>query len=274
MIASARVIGIPVTAAAVLVSWILCRPVRDASASSLRERDAPAASGTAAAPVVVELFTSEGCSSCPPADDLLRRIANGSSSDGQPIVAMSEHVTYWNQLGWADPFSQDAFSFRQDRYGASLRTSEVYTPQMVVNGRVQFVGSDRAAVARGLHAERGRPSASLSITEIRRNDVEAVVRVRSGAVPGGKTAELWAAVTDDSDNSNVLRGENGGRTLRHAAVVRSLVRVGQLQEAGEQTVTVPLPAEMVRAAGKGHHIALLAQLPGQGPIVGATLAPL
>ena len=204
MIAKTKFIGIAATAVAVLSSWMLFRPVRDASASSLPDR-VPAASGATAAPVVVELFTSEGCSSCPPADDLLRRAANGRSSDGQPIIALSEHVTYWNQLGWADPFSQEAFSARQDRYGASLQTGEVYTPQMVVNGRAQFVGSDSAAMARALHAELDRPGASLSISEVRQNGGEAVVRVRSGAVPGGKTAELWAAVTDDSDPPNVSR---------------------------------------------------------------------
>lgn len=266
--------GLMVAIAVAAVGWRMAHPMRDASAASLWPGGAPHASSETATPVVVELFTSEGCSSCPPADDLLRRIANGTSNDGQPIVALSEHVTYWNQLGWADPFSQDAFSSRQDRYGATLATGEVYTPQAVVNGRVQFVGSDAGALSRALHSQLGIAGVPLHIVQLRRDGDGLVLQIHSGPLPGGKAVELWAAVTDDADTSSVLRGENGGRTLRHAAVVRSLTRVGKLEGAGEQSVAVPLPAAVTGKAAAGHHVALLAQLPGQGAIVGAALAPL
>lgn len=258
---------------AAAVVGIAVAATHGANASSFAKEGVPGAAAGSAAPVVVELFTSEGCSSCPPADDLLRRIANGISIDGQPIIALSEHVTYWNNLGWADPFSQDAFSSRQDRYGARLG-SEVYTPQAVVNGNAQFVGSDGAALSRALHAQLGKPGVALSITQVRRSGENAVLQVRSGPPLPGKPVELWAAVTDDSDQSNVLRGENGGRTLRHAAVVRLLLRVGTVESTGEQTVTVPLPPAVLRDTGAGHHLALIAQLPGQGTILGAAMAPL
>ena len=93
-------------------------------------------------PVLAELFTSEGCSSCPPADDLLRRLTDEQLVDGVEVVALSEHVDYWNRLGWTDPFSSQAFSARQQRYQRALRTDQIYTPQMVVNGRREAIGND------------------------------------------------------------------------------------------------------------------------------------
>ena len=104
-------------------------------------------------PVLVELFTSEGCSSCPPADELLRQVQSSRShSQGQLIIGLSEHVTYWNQLGWKDPFSAEEFTVRQNEYSNRFHTEGPYTPQMVVNGREQFVGSDRAGLAGGFEA--------------------------------------------------------------------------------------------------------------------------
>src|SRR5580704_5019708 len=93
--------------------------------------------------VLIELFTSEGCSDCPPADELLRQVSGRQTEDGQLIVGISEHVTYWNNLGWRDPFSADQYTERQNAYRTRFGLESVYTPQMVVNGREQFVGSDR-----------------------------------------------------------------------------------------------------------------------------------
>lgn len=264
-------------AGALVAGWVFAAPALGVKASGEPQRESRSfgKSAASAAPVVVELFTSEGCSSCPSADDLLRSIANTTSENGQPIVALSEHVTYWNRLGWADPFSSDTFSSRQDRYGTTLGNAEVYTPQAIVNGREQFVGSDAAALSHALRAELKQTGVALAITEIHRSGNSAVLRVRNGALPDDRSdVELWAAVTDDADQSRVLRGENGGRTLHHAAVVRSLVQVGRLDGAGEQTVTVPLPASVAGAADQGHRVALLAQLQGQGAIVGAAQAAL
>ena len=234
-----------------------------------RVRAATARTDNAPSAAVVELFTSEGCSSCPPADELLRQIAGVQSQDGQMILALSEHVTYWNNLGWADPFSQEIFTDRQSGYVSRLGLLEAYTPQAVVNGRTQFVGSDRAALVRALHDAAQHPGMPLTIEAVNRDGDELAVQLESGTPPSGKKVELWAAVTDDSDESAVKRGENGGRTLRHIAVVRSLRRVGTIAGAGQQTVRVPLTSAVTGAAGKAHHVALLAQVAGQGPIVGA-----
>ena len=123
-------------------------------------------------PVLVELFTSEGCSSCPPADALLREVNGTRTAAGQLIVGISEHVTYWNNLGWADPFSASIYTERQNAYSRSLNLDSDYTPQMVVNGREQFVGSDRAQLQRALRTEQQAPA-------------QVDVRILSAGVSGG-----------------------------------------------------------------------------------------
>jgi hypothetical protein len=218
--------------------------------------------------VLVELFTSEGCSDCPPADALLRRINGAKTATGQLIVGISEHVTYWNRLGWADPFSAEEYTDRQNGYGESLKLESVYTPQMVVNGSEQFVGSDRSSLERALQREQAQAST-------------ADVRIVSASVLGGKLdvtfsangdksahgAEILAVLTDDLDQSNVLRGENSGRSLSHVAVARKMVRVGKLQAGEQQTMELPLPASFQQK--QGHHLVLFAQAAGQGSILGA-----
>jgi hypothetical protein len=171
------------------------------------------------APVLVELFTSEGCSSCPPADQLLQKL------DSQVFV-LSEHVDYWDRLGWRDPFSSPVFTARQERYARALG-AETYTPQMVIDGREQALGNDPAAVQKAIARAAARPKAPLRLT------------VASGVVTVGfaGNGELWIAVADDSAVSNVTRGENQGRTLPHVAVVRTLKSAGKLNGV-EKTVRV------------------------------------
>ena len=113
--------------------------------------------------VLVELFTSEGCSDCPPADELLQQVNGQKTAEGQLIVGISEHVSYWNGLGWKDPFSSDLYTGRQNDYSSHFGLSSVYTPQMVVNGREQFVGSDRSALQAALTTESQRKQIMLHI---------------------------------------------------------------------------------------------------------------
>ena len=171
------------------------------------------------APVLVELFTSEGCSSCPPADRLLQTL------DPQVFV-LSEHVDYWDRLGWRDPFSSPVFTARQQRYAQALG-GEVYTPQMIVDGQEQVLGNDPAAVQKAIARASARPKAPLDIS------------MTGGAVTvrfAGK-GELWIAVADNSAVSKVTRGENAGRTLPHVAIVRTLKSAGKLNGA-EKVVRV------------------------------------
>src|SRR5665213_958825 len=174
---------------------------------------ATGAATNARVPVLLELFTSEGCSSCPPADRLLEVLDRQPVSDADLIV-MSEHVDYWNYLGWSDPYSAPVFSARQQKYAARLGAS-VYTPQLVLDGRFQATGSDQgevtAAIARAVR------EAKLPVT------VRAVRTGTGGSVhvdanSAGKSADLYIAIAADHMSSHVLRGENGGKSLTHVAV--------------------------------------------------------
>ena len=208
--------------------------------------------------VLVELFTSEGCSSCPPADALLTKIA-GTQVAGSLVVGLSEHVTYWNSLGWRDPWSQELFTARQNGYGDRFNLRSVYTPQVVVNGAREVLGSDAAAVARAV-GESAVPAMKLKIGAITEDGKVARVTYALDGDPQG--GELFAAVAEDMVSSNVLRGENGGRKLTHVAVALNLVDLGNASASG--TVSVPLP-ETLRS---GKHLVLFVQSKGLGKVLG------
>ena len=177
---------------------------------------------------VVELFTSEGCSSCPPADRLL---ADLSKNEG--VYALEFHVDYWNSLGWRDPYSAAAFSDRQRAYAGA---GQVYTPQMIVNGTDEFVGSDReradAAIAAGL-AERPRVALTAQITGDR-------LTYRAQGAPTG--SRLCVAIVDAHRSTKVPRGENAGKTLEHARVVRAFASAALAGEAGSMKLPGEVPA--------------------------------
>jgi len=223
--------------------------------------------------VIVELFTSEGCSSCPPADALLRQINLKQTNAGQLIVGISEHVTYWNNLGWRDPYSLPLFTERQSVYASRLSPEGPYTPQMVLNGRDQFVGSDGGALVRALRDESKRNYLDLRIVSLVPTGSALDVKFSlMGQVT--KPLDIIAVLTDDADQSNVLRGENDGRLLQHVSVARLLTQVATVKGDAEQTVHISLPSEFEQGSGSGHHLILFAQEPHQGAILGATTAPL
>jgi len=191
-------------------------------------------------PVLVELFTSEGCSSCPPADALLRQLDQAQPVAGARAIVLSEHVDYWNQLGWKDPYSSAEFSRRQGAY-ARLLGSEVFTPQVVIDGREQFVGSNGRDIQGSIARAAGKPKAEVRIVSARREGAEAVVTLSIPALAKGK-AEVWVAAADERDSSSVSKGENSGRRLDHVAVVRTLVKVAAVSrsEGLERSVRLPL----------------------------------
>ena len=193
-------------------------------------------------PIVAELFTSEGCSSCPPADTLLARLQREQPIDGAAILVMSEHVDYWNRLGWTDPFSSSAFSERQQRYATRLSPGKVYTPQLVVNGRQEVNGSDGAAVKRALEDARRDQKAIVELSVAKLPDTATSVAMRArGEWRAGATADeshdLVIALTEDDLVTTVTRGENAQRTLEHVGVVRRLEVVGELPR-GEASVSI------------------------------------
>lgn len=222
---------------------------------------------------ILELFTSEACSSCPPADALLRQINLKRTSAGQLIVGISEHVTYWDSRAWKDPFSSRTFTDRQSAYASRLSPDGSYTPEMVLNGREQFVGSDAAALEQALRDDAQRPHLVLSILSSALSSSRVDVKF-SLAEESSRPLDIFAVLTDDADQSKVLGGENGGRLLQHVAVARSLTRVAMVQGAGEQSAHIVLPEGFRSNSGSGHHLILLAQEQHLGAIVGAATIPL
>ena len=222
---------------------------------------------------IVELFTSEGCSSCPAADALLRQVHLKQASSGQLIVGISEHVTYWNNLGWKDPYSSSVFTDRQSAYASRLSPEGSYTPQMVLNGRDQFVGSYTAALDRALGDDTNRPHFDVRIL----NSTVSADGVDLKFSFSGRTSkplDVVAVLTDDTDRSSVLRGENSGRLLAHVSVARSLTRVATVAGNTEKSIHLPLPAGFGAPSDQAHHLVLFVQEPHQGAIVGGTAASL
>src|SRR6201997_2094048 len=188
--------------------------------------NAPDPAGT---PVLVELFTSEGCSDCPPADALLERLDRSQPVAGAQLIVLSEHVDYWNDSGWRDPYSSHAYSERQSAYATRFGLGSVYTPQMVVDGKFEFVGSDerRAITAAERAAKADKVSMSLSGAHLESESVLAV-HLDAGQLPATATrpAAVLFAVADEKDESHVTGGENGGRNPRNSAVFRTPKPVG------------------------------------------------
>jgi len=184
-----------------------------------------------AAAVLVELFTSEGCSSCPPADAVLARLHREQPVPGVQLIVLSEHVDYWNSLGWKDPFSAALFSDRQGQY-----SGHIYTPQAVVDGRADVLGSDERAIVRAVAAAGREPHGTLRLTA-----TPSGVRIAVTGLSGHSDAEVMVAVVEDGLVSRVERGENAGRALAHTAVVRALQRGGTIPAAADRwTNEVPV----------------------------------
>lgn len=190
-------------------------------------------SGPAVTPVV-ELFTSEGCSSCPPAEALLNRMVTEQPVKGAEVVALGFHVDYWDQSGWTDTFSSAAATQRQRAYQAALGLPAIYTPQMVVNGSKEFLGSDGQA-ARSAVQEAGKVQTSALGVSAEVKDAQATVIIRVPAAAAERPGDLLLVVTEAGLSTEVRRGENAGRRLLHAPVVRTLTRVGDAQAGDVQT---------------------------------------
>jgi len=183
-----------------------------------------------ATPVLVELFTSEGCSTCPPADSLLARLEDKQPIPGALIIAFEEHVDYWNHDGWFDPYSDAEWTMRQQDYAAVFKSEGVYTPQMVVDGQSQFIGSgiNQAAKAISEGAQRVKTEVSLTSAVARPNGPALLtIKIAKLANPSEKdTVDVWLAVAESGLHSAVTAGENSGKNLHHASVLRSLRKIG------------------------------------------------
>jgi len=222
-----------------------------------------ASGGWAETPVVVELFTSEGCSSCPPADALLVDLSQKNPPSGVQLILLGEHVDYWNYIGWTDRFSSSAFSDRQGNYAKHLHLASVYTPQMVIDGHLQLVGNGAAEVYRNISLAAAEPKpAQVSLQWEPQQKLKVAVRTPANAHP-----KILLAITEDGLSTAVGGGENGGRTLHHAAVVRQLRELGTVTNGQfDATVDAVLHPDWNPAKIK---VAVLVQEPGNGRILGA-----
>jgi len=220
-------------------------------------------------PVVVELFTSEGCSSCPPADALLMRF-DQQPIPGTEIIVLSEHVDYWNHIGWNDPYSSKFFSDRQSAYSGNFGLATVYTPQMVVGGAAQFTGSDSETAAREIAKARGRQNVEVRLSDVSIQSGTVRARIHADRLEEAKSGDVMVALALNRAESQVLRGENSGRHLSHAGVVQQLVKAGSVDRARSFDADVTLKSPQPADAANLRVIAFVQQS-GQKQILGAAM---
>jgi hypothetical protein len=206
---------------------------------------------SAGVPVIVELFTSEGCSSCPPADAQLAELEQQQPVDNAQIVALEEHVDYWNELGWLDPFSSKEWTFRQQEYAAVLKNRNVYTPQIVVDGGSELVGGHQTEVHQLVREAASRAKTQVSMTPQPGKDPQTEqLSVSVGKLAGNKagdTPEVWLAITEAGLHSAVTRGENAGQDLHHASVLRTLRKIGVAKQNAEPALSEEVNVKLERA---------------------------
>jgi len=222
----------------------------------------PAARSGDAASLVVELFTSQGCSSCPPADAYL-----GDLAKRQDVLALGFHVDYWNYIGWTDPYSLKIATERQRDYARRMNLDSVFTPQMVINGTSQGVGSDRDQIEGLIRGAMTAPAPQPPLTIA--YDTGGGLAIHIGAAPGGtvvagKPATVWLVAYDSEHTTIVKRGENEGRVLKDYQVVRSFRGIGTWTGASLDISVAPKDATL----GTGG-AAVLLQIEGIGPIIAA-----
>jgi len=205
-------------------------------------------------PAVVELYTSQGCSSCPPADALL-----GELKPQPNVLALAFHVDYWDNLGWADRFALPVATQRQYRYAQTLKLSSAFTPQIVVDGRHSFVGSDRGAILPAIGGERD----GVAVTIASHAD-DLIIDLGAGSAQTAAEVLLLAVVPEAQ--TQIGRGENGGRTLREFNIVRASYALGSWNGSAHRYTVArsSLPADATEAA-------VLIQQANQGSILGAAM---
>ena len=175
-------------------------------------------------PVLVELYTSEGCSSCPPADRVLMQLEKEQSNPNAEIITLALHVDYWNRLGWTDEFSSPLFSQRQSVYGQRMKLDGIYTPQMIVDGQKQFVGSNLSEANNAITESSKNEKAAIELANAENNSL----KIKISDVPKHENATVFLAIAEDNLSTNIKGGENSGRKLEHTSVVRELKSVGML----------------------------------------------
>jgi hypothetical protein len=249
--------------AVAMVSFVAWKPT---GASDLSAR--------ASSPVLVELFTSEGCSSCPPADALLQQLDQSQEIPGAQLIVLSEHVDYWDHDGWKDPHSSHSLTERQSAYADHLGLKTVYTPQMVVDGTTEFVGNSDRLAKQAIEKARDLEKLPVRISAISvENPGGLQAHVEADGLPeSSKTrkAEIYVVVALNHAESQVAAGENKGRRISHVAVVQSLTKVGTVEKGKNFAKDVRIKLDSGTDPANLRLIAFV-QEPGQGKVLGAAL---
>jgi hypothetical protein len=232
-----------------------------------------AATTTKVHPVLVELFTSEGCSSCPPADALLQRMDESQPIAGAQLIVLSEHVDYWDRLGWRDPYSSADLTDRQSSYVRALGLATAYTPQFIVDGTVELKSGDQQDNHTILEKAAGAPAIPVRIGSVTVDGGSPTVmrtRIEADGSAERHNADVYVAVALDRAESQVLRGENAGRRLSYVAVVQQIVKVGKLKKGENFGQDVQLK---LKPGTDPNNVRLIAfvQEPGPGRLLGAAL---
>lgn len=227
----------------------------------------PAAAHT---PVIVELFTSEGCSSCPPADALLARLQQDQPVASAEVLPLEEHVDYWDGLGWHDRFSSADITARQSAYAHRFQLDDNYTPQMVVDGTTQFVGNDSKQALDAITRAARIPKLAISIKALMLDQDRVVGELSLPPTPPTDTL-LYAALVQPMASTQVLHGENGGHTLNHVSVLRNLQHVPVPSVGATANFSLAIPKNL---SPSNLRVVVFLQRKGQGPILAATTSPL
>jgi len=231
-----------------LIPWIVTVAVVAAIGVGFLGRPVafPQTNGAAdSGPVVLELFTSQGCSSCPPADALLSELGSSTAD----VVPLAYHVDYWNHLGWSDPFSSPQWSERQSSYARAMNLDGDYTPQMVIGGGLQCVGSDRRSVSYAIAAARSVPATGrVSLTTIPSasgaRELQVKVNVRMLREAGNRPPEVMVAIYESGLVTKIGGGENGGREITYDYTVRKLLPAFELDAAQGASVEKELSIDL------------------------------
>jgi hypothetical protein len=229
--------------------------------------------GKAARPILIELFTSEGCSSCPPADAWLQRLDANQPIPGAQAIVLSEHVDYWNHDGWTDPFSSSLLTERQNEYVHAMGLSSPYTPQVIVDGKSELQLSDTQQISKVLLQAANAATVPVSIGAIQvEGDSPALVRAHivADGTAEKRNADVFAVLALDHAESQVLHGENGGHHLSHVAVAQEIVKIGKLERG--KTFTGDFQAKLKHGQDpKNLRLVVFVQESGPGQVLGAAL---
>ncbi len=223
--------------------------------------------------ILVELFTSEGCSSCPPADALLERMDASQPIPGAHLIVLSEHVDYWNHEGWKDPYSSSLFTDRQSAYVHSLGLNTAYTPQFIIDGNLELKAGNPAEARQVFQKDLAEPKVSVRIDSVTVDPATPAVLHAHIGVNGDSAkhnADIFVAIALDHAESQVSAGENAGHHLTHVAVVQELIKVDKLTKGKNFDQDVPLKLKPGTEA-KDVRIIAFVQEPGAGRVLGAAL---